>query len=332
MRVVVTGSAGHLGEALVRSWTSSPDEPSADEGETHDAIGLDVLASRFTGYVGSVQDRGLLDRCFDGADVVVHAATLHKPHIDSHSEQDFLDTNVAGTLTVLEAARGAGAAVVFISTTSAFGAVLRTRPDEPARWVTEDLRPVPRNIYGVTKVAAEDLCELHHRQFGLPCLVLRTSRFFPEMDDDPALSTAYDGLNLKVNELLYRRVDLADAVQAVECAVARVRDLGFGRYIISATTPFSRHDVEALGRDAPAVVKSYFTDFAPEYDRRGWTMLPRLDRVYDNARARTELGWAPRLDFREALDRLKRDDDPFSSLTRLVGSKGYHRTSVGERG
>ena len=76
-------------------------------------------------------------------------------------------------------------AFVFTSTTSAFGARSRPPPGAPASWITEDVVPVPRNIYGVTKVAAEDLCELVHRDHALPCVVLRTSRFFPEPDDDP---------------------------------------------------------------------------------------------------------------------------------------------------
>src|SRR5438067_13942126 len=83
---------------------------------------------------------------------------------------------------------------------------------EPARWITEDVAPQPRNIYGVTKLAAEQLCELIHRRSGLPCLILRTSRFFPEEDDDRAAREAYRDDNLKVNEFLNRRADIADVV------------------------------------------------------------------------------------------------------------------------
>jgi hypothetical protein len=53
-------------------------------------------------------------------------------------------------------------------------------------------------------------------------------------------------------------------------------------------------------------------------------MFPRIDRVYDNARSRTELGWRPRHDFQHVLDRLSRNEDFRSPLARLVGSKGYH--------
>src|SRR6266567_4562912 len=135
-----------------------------------------------------------------GVDAVLHAATLHKPHVVTHSRQDFVDTNITGTLNLLEEATSAGvAAFVFTSTTSAFGRALTPPPGAPAAWVTEDVRPVPKNIYGVTKVAAEDLCELFHRLHRLPCLVLRTARFFPEADDDPDVRRAYDDGNAKAN-------------------------------------------------------------------------------------------------------------------------------------
>ena len=57
---------------------------------------------------------------------------------------------------------------VFTSSTSVFGRALTPRPGEPAAWITEDVTPVPRNIYGVTKAAAEDLCEIIGRDHGLP--------------------------------------------------------------------------------------------------------------------------------------------------------------------
>lgn len=96
-----------------------------------------------------------------GVAAVLHTATLHKPHVATHPRQDFVDTNVTGTLCLLEEAASAGVtAFVYTSTTSTFGEALRPPAGAPAAWVTEDVEPVPRNIYGVTKTAAEDLCEL----------------------------------------------------------------------------------------------------------------------------------------------------------------------------
>ena len=128
------------------------------------------------------------------------------------------------------------------STTSAFGDALKPPPGEPAAWIDESVAPVPKNIYGVTKTAAEDLCRLFHRNEGLACVVLRTSRFFPEEDDDPHAREAFADDNAKANEFLFRRVAIEDVVDAHLLAAERAPAIGFGKYIVSATTPFRRED------------------------------------------------------------------------------------------
>ncbi len=82
-------------------------------------------------------------------------------------------------------------------------------------------------------------------------------------------------------------------------ALERAPEIGFGRYIISATTPFTRETCAELRADAPAVVRRHVPGYEEVYAQRGWTMFPSIERVYDNARAREELGWAPRYDFGE---------------------------------
>src|SRR6478609_2495091 len=177
-------------------------------------------------------------------DAIVHTATLHKPHVATHDRQAFVDTNITGTLNMLEEAVAAGIGTfVFTSTTSVFGRALTPRAGTPAAWITEDVAPLPKNIYGITKLAAENLCELFHRLFGLPCLILRTSRFFPEPDDRQEIRDAYADANTKANEFLYRRADIADVVSAHLCALEKARSLGFGRYIISATSPLTQGDL-----------------------------------------------------------------------------------------
>ena len=320
MRVLVTGSTGHLGEGLMRTL------PAAG----HEAVGLDVLPGPFTTVVGDVADRDVVRQALAGADAVLHAATLHKPHVGSHTRQDFVDTNVTGTLNLLEEAVAAGVSrFVFTSTTSAFGRALTPGDRQPAAWIDEDVVPLPRNVYGVTKTSAEGLCELVARDHGLPVLILRTSRFFPEQDDRDDVRQAYDDTNLKVNELLYRRVDLQDAVDAHLLALDRAPDLGFDRFIISATTPFTREDAPALQRDAPAVVARHVPEHADVYAARGWRMFDRIERVYDNARARERLGWAPRWDFAHAVARVAAGEEPRSELARAVGAKGYHAQPTG---
>ncbi len=321
MKVLVTGSAGHLGEALVRTLRDT----------NHEVIGVDVIHSAFTNKVGSIADRDYVKECMEGVDAVLHAATLHKPHVITHSRQSFVDTNITGTLNLLEEAVSAGVgAFVFTSTTSAFGGALTPPTEAPAAWVTEDVAPIPKNIYGVTKTAAEDLCELFHRNHRLACLVLRTSRFFPEEDDRKETRQAYDDGNVKANEFLYRRVDLEDVVSAHLLALEKASSIGFGRYIVSATTPFTRDDLLDLRVNAPLVLKRRVPDYEAEYARRGWKMFPSIERVYVNERARNDLGWRPRYDFGYVLDRLRAGDDPRSPLSLAVGAKGYHASKFAE--
>src|SRR4051812_46350473 len=112
MKILVTGSAGHLGEGLMRTLVHSE----------HEAVGLDLKESPFTQRVGSITERAFVEDCVRDVDVVLHTATLHKPHVETHSRQHFVDTNITGTLNLLEAAVIAGVkAFVYTSTTSTFG-------------------------------------------------------------------------------------------------------------------------------------------------------------------------------------------------------------------
>jgi nucleoside-diphosphate-sugar epimerase len=315
MTILVTGSAGHLGEALVRRLR--------DAGQ--DVMGIDLKQTAFTDETGSILDRPFIRRCMKDASTVIHAATLHKPHVVTHDPQALIDTNITGTLTLLEEAASAHIkAFVLTSTTSVFGDALRPAIDAPAAWITEEVASIPRNIYGVTKAAAEDLSALFARNQGLPAIVLRTSRFFAEEDDSQSIRDGYADDNAKANEFLFRRVDLDDVVSAHLLAIERAPELGFGRYIISATTPFLQKDAVALRRGAQQVVERRVPSLAAEYSRRGWTMFPEIDRIYINAKARCDLGWQPRYDIETIIEALSRDDDPRSPLARLVGSKGYH--------
>lgn len=116
---IVTESSSHLGEAFVRRLSHGG----------HEVLGLDIREGQLTTRVGSITDRSCVSRCTVGEQAVFHAATLHRPHVDTHSRLAFVDTNIAGTLNLLEA--GAAADVesfVFTSTTSVFG----RRPPRPS--------------------------------------------------------------------------------------------------------------------------------------------------------------------------------------------------------
>lgn len=297
MRVLLTGSSGWLGRFLAPRLRTAG----------HEVIGLDVAPGAETRLVASVADRFAVERAFKdhGVEAVIHGGGLHKPDIVRFPAQAFVDVNVSGTLNLLEAAVAAGHdRFIFTSTTSLMiSQSIRDEAGASAVWLDETTGPLaPRNIYGVTKLAAEGLCRMHHIEHGLNSIVLRTARFFPE-DDDTHVEPS--GENLKANEFLHRRLTVEDAADAHLAALDRAPSIGFGTYVISAPTPFARADAQALRRDAAAVVARYVPDAREIYARRGWRLPASIGRVYDSGLAERELGFRCRTDFAAVLGALR---------------------------
>jgi UDP-glucose 4-epimerase len=304
MRILLTGSSGWLGQTLAPRL----------QRDGHDVIGLDPVPSQLTQVVGSIADRDVVRRAMREFEVeaVIHSGALHKPHVETHERAAFVAVNVQGTLNLLEEAVAPGSKVtrfVMTSTTSLMiSKEIRAGREGGARaaiWIDEEMAPLlPRNIYGVTKLSAEHLCRLFHEMHGLPTLVLRTARFFPE-EDDMAHAMSQSADNTKANELLFRRATVEDMAEAHVAALAKAPALGFDTFIISAPTPFSRQDCEELIAEAPAVVARLFPHYRAIYARLGWTMFDSIDRIYDSGKAARVLGFACRTGFAERLKELE---------------------------
>lgn len=315
MRILVTGANGHLGAAVMELLAASG----------HKATGLDLKAGAGVDLVGDLAQADWIAEVTKGFDAVLHTATLHKPHVATHSRQDFVNTNITGSLDLLDAAtRHNIPHLVMASTTSVYALALRPQPDQPAVWVDEDLPPAPKNIYGITKVAAEDLCRLASRKEGLRTTILRFSRFFPEADDSAEMRSAYADENAKANEFLFRRIDLEDAAQAMIAALDRPKGALSETMIVSATTPFSKGDLKALNQNALPVVERLYPRISTIYKALGYRMFEKIGRVYDNQKARNLLDWTPRHSFETVLEQLQNNLPIGSALARKIGVRGYH--------
>jgi len=303
VNILLTGSSGWLGMALAPRLLQLG----------HQVIGLDPRPGPFTQCVASISDARLVrELIFDhGIEAVLHGGALHKPNIETHSYSDFIEVNVQGTLNLLQASVEDGSPVsrfVMTSTTSLMiSQKIRdglSAGAEQAQWIDETLQPLlPRNIYGVSKLAAEHLCRMFHEQHQLPIIILRTSRFFPE-EDDMSHTIIQSEENTKVNELLFRRLTVEDAAESHLAALSRAPEIGFDTFIVSAKTPFHRQDCHQLLHDAPSVVARYFPEYMDIYEKNGWTMFQSIDRVYDASRIERRLGFVCQTDFATALQEL----------------------------
>lgn len=274
MRILVTGSSGQLGRAIAEQL--APD---------HQIIGVDIRPGEMTAEIGSVGDRETVFRLMKGVDAVIHTASLHAPHIGQKSKAEFVEVNVRGTLNLLEAAVERGVRrFVYTSTTSLYGSAMA--PKDKAVWVTEELVPQPRDIYDITKIAAEQLCRHFASEAELPVICLRTSRFW---DEAPRLKAIYR---------LYRGVDVRDAAEAHLLAL-RSADIQYEVFNISAQSPFHESDAESLLREPWKMILRYFPQAQNVFERMGWALPENIDRVYDITKAKRLLGYRPRYNFAE---------------------------------
>jgi len=271
MRILVTGSSGRIGCSIAERATHG-----------HEVIGLDVKDGPFTTVIGTITDRHLVDHLCSRVDAVIHTAALHAPHVGTMPDEDFRQTNIFGTQVLLRASlSGSVKHFIYTSTTSLYGQALI--PKDRAVWVTENLTPVPRDIYDETKIAAEKECA-QAAQAGLPCISLRMSRCFPEPEPLMAIYR------------LYRGVDPRDVAQGHMLALSSNLK-GFQIFNISAATPFRPVDTPELLSNARAVILKYYPWAEKEFAHRSWQLPESIDRVYAIGKAQKMLGYLPEYNF-----------------------------------
>ncbi|MEV4312562.1 NAD(P)-dependent oxidoreductase [Actinocrispum sp. NPDC049592] len=259
--VLVTGSSGLVGSAIARELTTAG-------WAVH---GLDTRPGDWTTHVGDLRSPSVRASALDGVTAVVHTAALHAPHVGEVPASEFWSVNVDATADLLASCAGV-TRFVYTSSTSVYGHALV--PQDRAVWVTEHLKPQPRDIYDETKLAAETLV----LDSELSTVVLRIARCFPE---PPQVQAAHR---------LYRGVSLDDVAQAHRLALA---SQATGVLNIAGNYPFSPTDTVELWNDAPAVIVRKAPDILDTFTAHNWPLPARIDRVYDSTLAKKLIGYSP---------------------------------------
>ena len=300
--VVVTGGCGFIGSNFVHHVARECPgvhvtvlDKLTYAGNPGNIVGLP--ADRVELVVGDVCDAALVDRLVAGADAVVHYAA------ESHNDNSiadpapFLETNVRGTYTLIEACRKHDVRYHHVSTDEVYGDLAF---DDPARF-TEETPYRPSSPYSSTKAASDMLVRAWVRTFGLRATISNCSnnygpyqhveKFIPRQ-----ITNLIDGVRPKLygdGRNVRDWIHTEDHSSAVWCILTKGR-VG-ETYLIGA-------DGE---RDNLAVLREILRAFGRPEDDFDWVRdRPGHDRRYaiDSSKLRRELGWEPQhTDFAEGL-------------------------------
>lgn len=301
MRLLVTGGAGFIGANFVHYTIREHPDHSVTVLDALTYAGneasLAPLRDRIEFVHGSVADAALVDRLVGECDVVVHFAAESHNDNSLADPSPFLQTNVAGTFTLLEAVRKHGVRLHHISTDEVYGDL---ELDDPAKF-TPETPYNPSSPYSATKAASDLLVRAWVRSFGITATISNCSnnygpyqhveKFIPRQITNVlcGLRPKLYGAGANVRDWIH--VD--DHNSAVHAILERGRS--GETYLIGADGERSNREVlglilELLGRPADA--------FDSVVDRAGHDLRYAIDA----GKLRDELGWRPRYtDFRDGL-------------------------------
>jgi len=292
MRVLVTGAGGTLGQALAPALAAEGHEP-----VLFDVRRFETPHRLVEGDVRQLQD---VRHAMEGVDLVVHGAALHGIHLRDHTPQDFQELNVTGTFNAWEAAAEAGVrGFIFSSTMGVYGESRLPSGENAAVALREDLPLLPADIYGLTKVVGEEMCRYYGRRHGIPSIALRYGMFVPE---------TFFRYGIR---LLYGGVDTADVVGSV---LAAIRALATGRvtwgaFNVESVVPFRQVDGAGLRSDALAVIDRYWPGALQLLRERRVERLEPIREYYPMESIERRLGFRPRHDFGQWLEKLRSDPE-----------------------
>lgn len=328
MRILVTGADGfigsHLTEALVRAghdvrafvyYNSFNSWGWLDHAPTDIRRALDVFA-------GDIRDPNGVRTALTGCDAVMHLAALIAIPYSYHSPDTYLDTNIRGTLNVLQAARQIEVGkVIHTSTSEVYG----TAEFVP---ITEAHPLKGQSPYSASKIAADQMAYAFHTSFGTPVVTVRPfNTYGPRQSARAVIPTIITQIAAGQRRLRLGAVSptrdfnyVADTVRGFEAALAS--DAGIGETInIGSNFEISIGDTAALIAELMGAEIEIETD-----EQRLRPEKSEVNRLWaDNTKANRLLGWQPQFANRDGLRRgLRETIDWFTEPDNLNRYKAEH--------
>lgn len=305
-QVVVTGADGFIGSHLVEQVVVHGGRVRAfcyynsfNSWGWLDTVPTDVMAEVDV-FMGDIRDPNGVRTALEGADAVMHLAALIGIPFSYHSPDSYVDTNVKGTLNVLQAARDQGLKRVVVTSTSEVYGTARYVPIDEAH---------PRqgqSPYSASKIGADAMAESFYRSFGLPVTIVRPfNTYGPRQSARAVIPTIITQLLSGAEELhlgsLHPTRDLTYVTDSAtgfialcECDAAVGRDVNLGAGEEITIGALAAVIMDIVGREVPIVADG-------QRSRPEKSEVERL--LSDNTLARELAGWAPQVSLREGLER-----------------------------
>lgn len=300
MKILVCGGAGFIGSAFIRNYLNNHPK--------HEIVNLDSLTigsnlqnlkeveqnQNYRFVKDDIRNKELVDRLAKDIDVIVNFAA--ESHVDRSivNPEPFIETNIRGTYSLLEAAKNNDRLLVHISTDEVYGDA------ENADSFTEESLLNPSNPYSATKASADHLVAAYYRTYGIKCITTRcTNNFgpyqFPEKLIPKTIIRAKKDLKIPLygdGQQIRSWIYVYDHVEAIEALISR--GVPGEKYNITAWNEITnKMMVEKIlilmGKSANLIE---FVGDRPGHDRR---------YSIDASKIQKEIGWKPRYEFGQAL-------------------------------
>src|SRR6478735_9042910 len=300
-KLLVTGGAGFIGSNFVHYVLENTDhhvtvlDKLTYAGNVESLAGLP--ADRFTLVQGDICDAAVVERLVAGSDVVVHYAAESHNDNSLHDPRPFLDTNIIGTYTLIEAARKHNKRFHHISTDEVYGDL---ELDDPERF-TESTPYNPSSPYSSTKAGSDLLVRAWVRSFGLQATISNCSNNYgPYQHVEKFIPRQITNVLRGIRPKLYGKGEnVRDWIHADDHSSAVLTILDKGKigetYLIGA-------DGERNNKDVVELILTQLGQPADAYDHVNDRPGHDLRYAIDSTRLRTELGWQPQFsDFTSGL-------------------------------